>query len=145
MYKTFLTAFCVVAVLLTGCRRASDEELLREAVSRAVQAAERKDVPGFMKAVSKDYYDENGNDRDAIKGMLLYRFMGADKIVVLVRDLSVKVEGERASAEARVAVLRGGEMKDAEGLRISVIFRKEKGGWMAVTASWAPIGLTGLI
>ena len=59
--------------------------------------------------------------------------------------MSIKVEGERASAEARVAVLRGGEMKDAEGLRISVIFRKEKGGWMAVTARWPPIGLTGLI
>lgn len=59
--------------------------------------------------------------------------------------MSIKVQGESASAEERAAVLRGGEMKDAEGLRRSVILRNEKGGWMAVAALWPPIGLAGLI
>ncbi|MBI5493293.1 MAG: hypothetical protein HY893_10230 [Deltaproteobacteria bacterium] len=143
-----------LAVIIPACgKKSTDEELVRKAVDRAVRNVEEKDVSAFMKLVSKDYRDNEGNDYNGVKGILVYELLRKERVRVFVRSLAVEVKGDEALIDARVALVRGMDaegVKDiipenAEAMRFNVVFRKEGGDWKAVNASWTHLGATGLL
>ncbi|MBI5235768.1 MAG: hypothetical protein HY886_05920 [Deltaproteobacteria bacterium] len=150
------TTHAVVLTLLIsvmGCSKTSDETAIRAVVAKAVEAAESKDVGGFMKLISKAYKDDSGNDYNAVKGIILYQFFRSDNVMVFVRSLEVEIKGDTAVVNAKVALSRGADIKGlkdippdaASAMTFSVVLKKEDGRWKAVNARWERTGVSGLI
>jgi|SRR3990170_5343681 len=152
--RVFAAIVCLMLMAAPACdKMASDEEALRRKVSEAEEAVEAKDLKSLMAHVSRDYYDDNGNDYKALRGILFFEFMKPGNINVFVRGVEVRVEGEVAVVDAKAFVVRAKELKtiadvipeDAEGIDFSVVFRKEDGDWKVSGAAWAGVGLVGLL
>jgi ketosteroid isomerase-like protein len=156
-HENILGATALVALLLVlipACsRKSTDEEMVRNAVKEAAGAAEAKDVKGFMAYISKDYHDDYGNDYDAVKGIIFYRFMRPGPISVFIRDVKVEVKGDRALVNARAVLVRGKEAEgigsvlpeNAEAYRFSLVFTREDGRWKVFNAGWEAVGAAGLL
>lgn len=154
MRKSLILLSFLLLVLAFGCsRKVGDEEEIRRVVSGAAEAAEAKDVKGFMAHISKDYQDDHGNDYDAVKGIIFYQFMRPGPLSVFVRGLDIEVRGQRALVNARAALVRGRDKKgigsvipeDAEAYRFSLVFTKEGGRWKVFSAGWEAVGAAGLL
>jgi len=140
--------------LFAACSRPkTDVDLVKEAITKAVRAAEAKDVAGVMKYISRDFRADEGGDRNTVKGMLVGQLLRAGSISIFIREISVEVTGDKAAAHLRLVMTRGRPVKSitdvprdaADAYRFELIFKKEDGSWMAVTAAWERIGLAGLL
>lgn len=148
-----LIALFLSALFLHACSRPPDEERIRESVTKAVEAAEAKDVKAFMRLISREYADDKGNDYNAIKSILVYQLLRPEPVKVFVRGLSVEVKGDAALVDAKAITVRGRDVKslsdivpdEAEAYRFSITFRNESGDWKVRSAAWEPIGLAGLL
>ncbi len=154
--KTGRALFCVLlfVVALPACsRRASEEDLVRQTIASAAKAAEEKDMAGVMKAVSKKYADDSGNDYNAIKGVVFYEVMKPGSVSIFIRRVEVEVKGDTALAQVRAIITRAGPVKDikdivpenADGFGFSMVLKKEDGAWKAASARWESIGVAGLL
>ena len=131
----------------------TDEEVLKAVIMDAASSARGLDIKGVMKHISRDYNDDRGNNYNSVKGILFYEFMRSEKLSVFVRDVKVKVTGERALVDSRVLVVRGKEIKeikdvipeDAAGFVFSIIFIKEGKEWKARSVAWSNAGVLSLI
>jgi ketosteroid isomerase-like protein len=153
----FFLPVLVFLLLLGACSKGvTEEDKVRQVVTEVAGAAERKDLKGVMRHVSKDYNDDRGNDYDGVKGILFYQFLRSSKVSVFVRGVDVEIDmdrGDRALVNTKVLLVRGKEVKeiediipeDAAGYRFSVIFRKEDGDWKALSAGWDNVGVIGLL
>ena len=83
-------------------------------INETADLAEAKDIKGILENVSKDYKDPEGNDRNALKGLLFVYFQGYEKVGVFVRDIQVTVDGDEAEAQVKV-ILTGGEDPETIG------------------------------
>ena len=148
-----LALFAQLTVFAACSQKMTGEDRVKEAVKRAVAAAEAKDVSGFMKFISKGYSDEQRNDYETIKGIVFYHLMKKGGVSVFVRSLSAEVKGTDAIVEARAVLVRTQGIKDiknvlpdeAEAYRFNIVMKKEQDVWKAVNAGWAPVGVAGLL
>lgn len=151
-----LACSLLMAALLTlpSCSKSlGEEDKVRAVVEAVAEAARARDIKGIMKHISTNYSDDAGNDYKALKGMLFYQFMRAQKVSVFVRNIDVEVQQDRALVNTRVLVVLGKEVEtiddvlpeDAAGLKFSVVFEKVSGRWKALSASWDNVGMIGII
>ncbi|MBI5642532.1 MAG: hypothetical protein HY954_03545 [Deltaproteobacteria bacterium] len=151
--KIILSVLVIIASCQACAKTKSEKEVLIETVSKAVEAAEAKDISAFMKHVSKDYSDDKGNDYNGIKGILFYHLMRPENVKVFLSGFEAELSGDRAVVNSKAFIIRGKEVisikdilpSDADGLDVSIVFRKENGRWMATGGNWAPVGVTGLL
>jgi ketosteroid isomerase-like protein len=150
----FALPFFLFSVFLGACSKGvTEEDRVRQVVADVAEAAEKKDLKGVMRHVSKDYNDDKGNDYDGAKGIVFYQFLRSPKVSVFVRGVEVEVKEDRALVNTKVVLARGKEVKkiediipeDAAGYRFSVVFRKEDGDWKALSAKWDNVGIFGLL
>jgi ketosteroid isomerase-like protein len=150
----FALPFFLFSVFLGACSKGvTEEDRVRQVVADVAEAAEKKDLKGIMRHVSKDYNDDKGNDYDGAKGIVFYQFLRSPKVSVFVRGVEVEVKEDRALVNTKVVLARGKEVKkiediipeDAAGYRFSVVFRKEDGDWKALSAMWDNVGIFGLL
>ncbi len=151
----FLIAFFMVIlpIMTQSCSRGSVEDELRSIIYEAKDAASAKDVKGIMKHISDDYRDDEGNNRDAIKGILFYQFMRSQKLSVFIRSVDIQANGADAIADVKAILVSGreiSEIKDvlpdeAAGYLFTIVFKKEAGSWKVRSSSWRDIGATGLL
>jgi len=120
----------------------TDEEVLKAVIMDAASSARGLDIKGVMKHISRDYNDDRGNNYNSVKGILFYEFMRSEKLSVFVRDVKVKVEGERALVDSRVLDVIP---EDAAGFVFSIIFIKEGKEWKARSVAWSNAGVLSLI
>lgn len=148
-----LIALFLSALFLHACSRPPEEERIRQSVSEAVEAAEKKDVKAFMRFISNEYADDRGNDYNGIKGVLVYQLLRPEAVKVFVRGLTVEVKGDTALVDAKAITMRGRDIKslsdivpeEAEAYRFSIVFKNETGDWKVRSAAWEPIGIAGLL
>lgn len=146
-----LSALLVTVLLAPACKKpVSEEDRVKAVINETADLAKAKDIKGILEHVSKDYKDPEGNDRNALKGVLFVYFQGYEKVGLFVRDIQVKVYGDEAEAQVK-AILTGGEDPDtigdmvpasAGGYLIDIKFVREDGGWMVIRATWTDIGFT---
>lgn len=100
----------------------------------------------MLSAVSRRYRDEQGNDREALKGLLLYYFLQHQHIKVLMTGLDISVTGPSATARFQTVLAgreEGGVVPDAlDAYRFEVTFTEESGSWRIVAARWTPLTRT---
>jgi hypothetical protein len=94
--------------------------------------------------LSEKYGDHQGNDRESVRGLLLYYFLRHEHMSVLLTDLDVSIEG--ASAVARFQVIVTGRTEDSvlpeavDAFRFEVGFALESDTWKVVRAKWERFG-----
>ncbi|MBI5287287.1 MAG: hypothetical protein HY878_06835 [Deltaproteobacteria bacterium] len=145
--------FCSL-LILSGCAKGvSEEDRLRGIVDEVASAGEKKDIEGVRRHLSKTYKDQEGNDYDGVKRVLLYHFLRAETVSIFVRGVDVEIKGGTALVRANVVLVRGKEIKSlkdiipesAVGYRFDVVFKKEDGGWKAINGQWQDVGVGGLL
>ena len=144
-----LLAVTLAVLALPACTRKTDEAKIRGVIEAVRKAAEERDVKGVLAHMDKQYRDAEGNDYQAIKGMLLYYFFRHQKISVIVTNMTIAVD--RASASARFQAILSGRtgasgdiLPEALGAyRFEASFRKEQDDWKILSARWERWGEAG--
>jgi len=146
-----VSVLLVAVVFLPACKKpVSEEDRVKTMINETADLARQKDIKGVLEHVSKDYRDPEGNDRNALKGILFVYFQGYEKVGIFVRDIQVTVDGDEAEAQVKV-ILTGGEdpdtmgdvvPKSGGGYLIDLKLVKQDGDWMVVRGTWTDIGFT---
>jgi hypothetical protein len=103
-----LSALLVTVLILPACKKpVSEEERIKTMINETAELARQKDIKGILEHISKDYKDPEGNDRNALKGILFVYFKEYEKVGLFVRDIQVTVNGNEAEAQIKV-ILTGG-------------------------------------
>ncbi len=144
-------ALLVAVALLPACKKpVSEEDRIKTMINETADLARQKDIKGILEHISKDYKDPDGNDNNAVKGLLFVYFQEYEKVGLFVRDIQVTVNGDEAEAKIKV-ILTGGEDPDTMGdvvpesgggYLIDLKLAKEDGEWMVVRGTWTDIGFT---
>jgi len=157
LLKGDLEGFVVILLFflaLSACAKPISEEVqLKAIVNEVAEAAQKKDIDRIRKHISKSYRDQEGNDYDGVRRVLLYHFIRAETVSVFVRSTDVEIKGDTALVKANVILVRGKEIKNisdiipesAAGYRFEVVFKKEKEDWKIISAQWQDVGAAGLL
>lgn len=140
--------YCMLLIalaILTACHKDSPEEMVRLLVLEVQKGVESKDVNRVLSAVSVNYRDSQGNDREALKGLILYYFLQHQEIGVLLTDMDISVDGSTAVARFQaVLTARSDEtavLPDAlDAYRFEISLTIESGRWKVTSARWHRIG-----
>ena len=118
--------------------RRDDEVVIRELISNAAVGLEESDVGGAMRGVSKDYEDEAGVNYDQLRGLVLQAIWSEINYTVDAPVASLRVDGDRATAEVDARVTRADKNEVIYSRRLTVHFEKEKGRhmWVAPVTVW---------
>lgn len=150
-YSLFLIS---VFTILSACSKGvSEEDKLKAIVNKVAEAAQKKDIDRMRKHISKSYRDQEGNDYDSVRRILLYHFIRAETVSIFVRSTDVEIKGDTAIVRVNVILVRGKEIKSisdiipesAAGYRFEMIFKKENKDWKAVSGAWQDVGAAGLL
>lgn len=146
-----LSALLVTVLFLPACKKpVSEEDRIKTMIDETADFAKAKDIKAILANISDDYKDPQGNDRNAIKGILFIYLKGYEKVGVFVRDTQVTVDGDEAEARVKV-ILTGGEDPDTMGSMvpstgggylIDMRLVNEDGDWKVIRATWTDIGFT---
>jgi hypothetical protein len=145
-----LAAALAAGALACGGGEDTPEAAVRRALAAIEAAAEAKDPGALAEAISADYADPQGNDRDAVRRIAAFHLLRHQGVhtLVRVRELAIAEPG-RAQVEALVA-MAGAEIPDADVLatvradlyRFAVSLREEEAGvWRVTSATWHPASL----
>ena len=151
LYLLGLSALIVTLLLSPACKKpVSEEDRIKTMINETAKLAEAKDIKGVLEHISEDYKDPEGNDHNAVKGLLFVYFQQYEKVGLFVRDIQVTVEGDEAEAQVKV-ILTGGEDPEtigdvvpasAGGYLLDLKLLNEGGEWMVVRGTWTDIGFT---
>lgn len=144
--QLFLIA-CVAFLLAAaaGCAKDTEQDKVKKVITGIQQAAEEKDVRDILANLSKTYRDPQGNDHDAIKGLLLGYFFRHQAVHVYIPDIAVSVEGDAAKADFQAVLTgnpsSGGPVPESLGVHVfAVKLKKEGTEWKVVSATWNQMG-----
>ena len=149
-----LIAFICFFFTISSCAKPiSEEAQLKTIVNEVAEAAQKKDIDRIRKHISKSYRDQEGNDYDGVRRVLLYHFIRAETVSVFVRSTDVEIKGDTALVKANVILVRGKEIKNisdiipesAAGYRFEMVFKKEGRDWKVVSGAWQDVGAAGLL
>jgi hypothetical protein len=134
-----LTAFALLALVLSGCRHTPDEQQIRDAIAAVAQAAETG-AAGDVSAPLSDDFDGNAGelDRRGLTNMVRLLALRGEHIGVTMGPVSIEHRGERMVATFTVTLTSGGKLlPDQLGLyEVESAWRKDDGKWRCYTASW---------
>jgi hypothetical protein len=131
---------------ISGCHRDTEKEKIEKTLSAVRAAAENRDSRGVLSQISKTYRDEQGNDYEAIRGLLLFYFFRHQSITIIMTDLDTGIRGGEADARFQ-AILSGrtgsagNVLPEALGAyRFTVKLARESGEWKITSAKWERFG-----
>lgn len=107
LLSTTRSVALLVALLTAGCggEPESPEAQVRAQITRAVEAAEAKDVGALRAMVSDRYSDPDGRDKRAVEAILRLHFLRNQSVHLYTRVQSVTVsKPDRAEASVLVAM-----------------------------------------
>lgn len=129
----------LACVVLTGCRRAPEEEQVRNAIATTQKAAEQGSASGVGASLSADFDGNSGDfDRRTLTGLVQLLALRQQHIGVTMGPVSVEHRGERMVASFTVTLTSGQNLlPDQLGLyRVDSAWRSEHGKWVCYSASW---------
>jgi len=148
MRRRIVIAMIFTGLVLISCHKVTEEDRIRNVISTIQKAAEGKEIKTILDRVSRSYHDPQGNDYDAIKGILAYYLFQHQKVSVTIPDLEVSVNG--AAAKAVFSAILTGRATGASPAAIipealgvytfDVTLAREKDEWKVVAAVWKQTG-----
>src|SRR5512135_2004556 len=95
------------AAVLPACKgKQAGEEAVRAVIKDMAESAGKKDVSGVMKHIDREYKDAEGDNFDAIKGVLTMYFVQPESINVFLRKQHIEVKGDKAAAVVNAVISR---------------------------------------
>ena len=137
--KAVSLAALVAALLTTACARTPDEVQVRQAIEKAVSAAERGDAGDLGSVLDKDFEGNAGElDRRQLTGMLRVQHLRGEKLRVLLGPVNVESRGDRLVASFTVTLGGGGRMlPERLGVyQVETAWKHEAGDWLCYSATW---------
>jgi hypothetical protein len=138
--KKIVTIGILILFIVSGlaCHKENEKEKVKKVITAVQAAVEEKSIRGVTAHIAKDYKDPQGNNFEALRGLLLY-----------ITHLDISVDGASAKAILTTILTSGrktGSVSDVvpEQLgtyRFDVDFRKESGGWKITSARWSEANL----
>jgi hypothetical protein len=124
----------------------SAEAQIRALLGEMEVAAEQKQLGRLKAVVSEQYTDEQGNDRQAVVGLLAYHFLRNQTVHLLSRVAAIELpEPGRATARVYVA-MAGRPIPDVDALarlranlyHFEFAFEDLGKSWQVTRAAWRP-------
>ena len=152
-----LPVFVVLVALLaaSGCRRSrlSPEEQVRRAIDRVVKAVGERDIKPVAAAVSAQYADKEGNDKQNVVSLVRVQFLLHPNLYLFAKTFSVecpKPNEARALVFAAMASVPAGVPPDLKNLsadvyRFDIVLVQEDGTWRVLGADWGPATVQDLL
>ena len=143
-----LLVLLLLLPLISACTKETDEDKVKKVLTGVQQAAEEKKIAAVLDHLSKTYRDPQGNDYNAIKGLLAFYFFRHQKVSVYMPNIDIVVEGASAKALFQAILTgRGAEggggsiLPEALGAyNFEVLLKKEDGDWKVTSAKWDRVG-----
>ena len=137
LYRLSFVALLTLAA--TGCHRAPDEVLVRQAIDKAAQAVEQVDAPGVIEPLTDDF-DGNGGTmtrQDIANVLRAARFRG-ETLHAVLGPVDVQPRGERYLASFSVTLTSGGKLFPSQlGVyQVQTAWRREGHDWRCYSATW---------
>lgn len=142
-------AAAMLAVAVSHCAQSppSPEDEIRAVFGAAAAAARAKDAAAFKEIISDRYRDDEGRDKNALRGILGYYLIQHRSVHILTRVQSVEFPVANRAEAVVIAALAGTELPegalvpslDADMYRIDAALAREGGGkWRITRANWRP-------
>lgn len=125
--------------LLGACHRTPDEQVVRQSLAAAEQAAEAVDAGAFGDRLSEDFTGNRGDvDRQQLVNLLRLAHLRGETIHVLTGPVTVESRGDRLVARFAVTLTSGGRLlpSDMGVYQVESAWRKEGGDWVCYSATW---------
>jgi ketosteroid isomerase-like protein len=95
---------------LVACHGKSEEAKIHALLAKSSAAVEDSDVRGVTDLLSDDF-KAGELDRQSVKGYLAARLLRGEKVTVVRREESIKVDGDKATASFDVGLFSGDRTK----------------------------------
>lgn len=138
----YLYRFAFLALLMlaaTGCRRAPDEVLIRQAINRATQATEQVDASAAVASLTDDFDGDGGTmTRQDIANLLRAAKFRGETLHAVLGPVDVQPRGERYVASFTITLTSGGKLFPSElGVyKVETAWRREGHDWRCFSATW---------
>lgn len=139
-----LSSLLVALVLSAGCKRTSDEDLVRAVIDRAIEAANEKKASDVVQDAAEDFKGPRNMDVAETRRLLLGFFFRKGWVRTFPQNTDVTVDGDNAQARLKIAVAQGNELKALEDLvptnatmlQIDLTLKKIDGDWKFTTGDY---------
>jgi hypothetical protein len=125
----------------SACSKDTEENKVKKVVTSVQHAAEEKKISAVLGHISRSYRDPQGNDYNAVKGILAFYFFQHQKISVYIPNIDVVVNGPTAQVIFQSVLsgrsTSGNILPEALGAyNFEVHLYKEDGTWKITSAKW---------
>jgi hypothetical protein len=136
--------FVVAAMLLAGCAREPDEQLLRKRIAAMTAALEAREPARFMAGVDPDFVGQQGQiDRRTLNALVRAETLRHSSLGITLGPIDVTMHGERATVRFK-AFTRGGSggfIPEQAGVwEVESGWKKGGEDWIVYTARWERAG-----
>lgn len=134
-------ALCAMFAIMTGCRRATPEQALRQDLSALQAGIEARDAAKLRDFLAADFIGNGGLDRDGARRLAALHFMRNDDVGVTIGPLAVTVQGDHATVQCTVLLTGGNTGLLPESSSIYEVrsgWRMEDGAWRMTSLTWTP-------
>lgn len=123
---------------------------MRALIAGAVQAAEAGDAAGVRAAISRNYSDAEGRDRQTLDGVIRLSLVRHRPLHLYARIPTVEVIGNDRATAVVYAAMAGSKVDapadvarlSASLYRFDLTFELERGEWRVRSAAWRPAELS---
>ncbi len=140
-----LLIILLLTPLFIACSKDTEENKVKKVITGVQRAAEEEKINAVLDHISKNYRDPQGNDYNAIKGILALNLFRHQKVSIYIPNIDVAVDGPAAQVVFQ-AVMTGRDtggniLPDALGAyNFEVHLSKEDGTWKITSAKWERAG-----
>ena len=129
--KRLLFPLAFLLFILAACG-ASDENKIRETLSRREEALRKKDLSLYLTCISEAYRDKD-EDVSRIKSRIDGYFRNFDRINYSSWDRSIQIDGREAAVVQQFHLeVEKGDQKHRHGGKEALFLRKEGGQWKII-------------
>jgi hypothetical protein len=149
--KKLMSIGVLIVIIITGmaCQKQDEKEKIKKVITGVKAAVEEKNIRAAIGYIAKDYRDPQGNNFEALRGMLLGYFFRYSKISGYITHLDISVDGSSAQATLKAILTSGqktGSVTDIVPEELGVYrfdagFKKVSGDWKITSARWSQVNL----
>ena len=138
--KIVFMAFAVaisVLLIIRGITILSEGESgrLKRTIYKTKRLAERENILALTSHISRNYYDELGNDRRSLLLIAKSFFDEYRNILILINALEIEIDGENASAHIEASVYWQEDTAPEiiyDTVEVKAMFKKELNHWRLI-------------
>lgn len=133
---TLATIICILFIVrVTIIMLEGEKGCLKRTIYKAKRLTERENIVGLTNYVSRDYYDELGNDRRTLLLIAKSFFDEYRNILILINTLEIKIDEENAFTNIEATVYWQEKMSENiiyDTTKVEARFKKEQNHWKLV-------------